>query len=88
MHEINAKAYALPQWSRSAWIAIGAAKIFFVGGIDFGIGLDDDDLRGGQSDDVHLLDKEHFDERWRQYALMEAFDEAVPTSTIVGTKAT
>jgi hypothetical protein len=56
------------------------------GGLDFGIGLDDDDDSGGESDDVHLLGKEHFDFRWRQYALMEAFDIAVPSATIVGRK--
>jgi hypothetical protein len=57
------------------------------GGIDFGVGLDDDDRVGGQSDDVHLLEKDHFDKRWHQYAMMEAFDVAVPAVTIVGTKA-
>jgi hypothetical protein len=58
------------------------------GGLDFGIGLDDAGGNGGdgESDDVHLLDKEHFDCRWRQYALMEAFDIAVPNVTILGTK--
>jgi len=57
------------------------------GGIDFGIGLDDDQA-GGQSDDVHLLEKEHFDERWRQYAMMEGFDQAVPPAKIAGTRET
>jgi len=56
------------------------------GGIDFGIGLDDDNGEGGQTDDVHLLEKEHFDTRWHQYALMEGFDEAVPPAIIVGVK--
>lgn len=56
------------------------------GGIDYGIGLDDDSRRGGQSDDVHLLDKYHFDKRWRQYAMMEAFNEVAPPVIIVGTK--
>lgn len=55
------------------------------GGLDFGIGLDDAG-GDGESDDVHLLDKVHFDFRWRQYALMEAFDIAVPSVTIVGTQ--
>lgn len=56
------------------------------GGLDFGVGLDDDAGSGGESDDVHLLDKEHFDVRWRQYALMEAFNEVAPPAIIVGTK--
>ena len=57
-----------------------------LGGIDYGIGLDDDSGRGGQSDDVHLLEKDHFDRRWRQYAMLEAFNEVAPRAIIVGTK--
>ena len=56
------------------------------GGVKFGIGLDDDDGDDGQTDDVDLLSQETFDLRWRQYALMQAFDEAVPIATITGTK--
>ncbi len=56
------------------------------GGVKFGIGLDDDDGAGGQTDDIDLLSQDTFDLRWRQYALMQAFDEVVPTVTIAGTK--
>lgn len=56
------------------------------GGVKFGIGLDDDDDWGGQTDDVDLLSQDTFDTRWRQYALMQAFDEVVPVVAIQGTK--
>jgi hypothetical protein len=56
------------------------------GGVKFGIGLDDDDGDDGQTDDVDLLSQDTFDLRWRQYALMQAFDETVPVATIAGTK--
>ena len=57
-----------------------------LGGIDFGIGLDDDRGDGGQSDDVHLLEKDHFDKRWHQYAMMEGFNVVAPSAIIVGSK--
>jgi len=56
------------------------------GGVRFGIGLDDDDGDDGKTDDVDLLSQDTFDLRWRQYALMEAFDEAVAVATIAGAK--
>jgi hypothetical protein len=55
------------------------------GGVKFGIGLDDDNGKDGQTDDVDLLSQESFDLRWRQYALMQAFD-VVTAATIAGTK--
>jgi hypothetical protein len=55
------------------------------GGVKFGIGLDDDNGQEGQTDDVDLLSQESFDLRWRQYALMQAFD-VVTVATIAGTK--
>jgi len=54
------------------------------GGVQFGVGLDDDDGQAGQTDDLSLLSKESFDLRWRQYALMEGFDVA-SSSLIQGT---
>ena len=38
-----------------------------IGGVQFGIGLDDSDGFPGQTDDLYLLDREQFAMRWAQY---------------------
>jgi hypothetical protein len=48
-----------------------------VGGVLFGVGLDDGD--DGETDDLHLLDRAQYEERWRQYVGDElAFDRPEP----------
>jgi hypothetical protein len=56
-----------------------------VGGIMFGIGLDDDDDAGGQTDDLHILDREQYELRWQQYASdTPAFELAEQPIEIIG----
>jgi hypothetical protein len=48
-----------------------------VGGVLFGVGLDHGDE--GDTDDVHVLDRAQYEERWRQYAGdAPAFDQPEP----------
>jgi len=55
-----------------------------LGGVTFGVGLDAGDE--GDSDDVQLLDRAQYEERWRQYASeARVFDRPEPPITIVGT---
>ncbi len=54
-----------------------------LGGVLFGVGLDEGD--DGATDDVHLLDRAQYDERWRQYASdAPAFDWPEPPIEIRG----
>lgn len=54
-----------------------------LGGVTFGVGLDEGDP--GESDDVQLLDRSHYEERWRQYTSdTPAFDRPEPSMTIEG----
>lgn len=55
-----------------------------LGGVLFGVGLDEGD--DGDTDDVHLLDRTQYDERWQQYASdAPAFDRHEPPIEIGGT---
>jgi len=54
-----------------------------LGGVTLGVGLDGGDA--GDSDDVNLLDRAQYEERWRQYASdPPAFDRPEPSVTIEG----
>jgi len=54
-----------------------------LGGVLFAVGLDEGD--GGATDDVNLLDRAQYDERWRQYASdAPAFDYPDPPIEIRG----
>ena len=56
-----------------------------LGGVTFGVGLDEGDP--GDSDDIQLLDRPHYEERWRQYASdTPAFDRPEPFVTIEGNR--
>jgi len=55
-----------------------------LGGVLFGAGLDEGD--DGATDDLHLLDRAQYDERWQQYAsAAPAFDRPEPPIEIRGT---
>ena len=55
-----------------------------LGGVIFGVELDEGDV--GDSDDVHLLERDQYEERWRQYASENpAFDLPETPLEIVGT---
>ena len=54
-----------------------------IGGVLFGVGLDDGDE--GDTDDVQLLDRAQYEERWRHYASdAPAFDQPEPPVEIQG----
>lgn len=54
-----------------------------LGGVTFGVGLDEGDA--GDTDDIQLLDRAQYDERWRQYASeAPAFDRPEPVIAIGG----
>ncbi len=54
-----------------------------LGGVVFGVGLDEGDT--GATDDVQILDRAQYEERWRQYASdSPAFDRREPSVTISG----
>ena len=54
-----------------------------LGGVIFGVGLDEGDEGG--ADDISLLDRTQYEERWRQYAsAAPAFDQPEPSITIEG----
>lgn len=56
-----------------------------LGGVSFGVGLDDGDA--GETDDIQLLDRAQYDERWRQYASESpAFDRPEPPISIEGAR--
>jgi hypothetical protein len=58
-----------------------------IGGVMFGIGLDDPGGDLGQSDDLHLLDRRQYQKRWAQYAgEAPAFDIDGRPTTIEGRK--
>jgi hypothetical protein len=55
-----------------------------LGGVIFGVGLDEGDEGG--TDDISLLDRTQYEERWRQYASeAPAFDQPEPAIVIEGT---
>ena len=55
-----------------------------LGGVIFGVGLDEGDE--GSMDDIHLLARTQYDERWRQYGSeAPAFDRPERAITIKGT---
>lgn len=39
-----------------------------LGGVSFGVGLDEAEAVNGATDDLHLLDRDQYETRWRQYA--------------------
>lgn len=54
-----------------------------LGGVTFGVGLDEGDA--GDTDDVQLLDRKQYEERWSQYASPNsAFDKPEPPVAIDG----
>ena len=38
-----------------------------LGGVSFGVGLDEAEAANGATDDLHLLDRDQYEARWRQY---------------------
>ena len=54
-----------------------------LGGVIFGVGLDEGDA--GDTDDIQLLDRAQYEERWRQYAsATPTFERPEPPITIEG----
>ncbi len=54
-----------------------------LGGVTFGVGLDEGDP--GDTDDIQLLDRAQYEERWRQYAgEPPAFDRPEPAIRVEG----
>ena len=39
-----------------------------LGGVSFGVGLDEAEAADGATDDLHLLDRDQYEKRWRQYS--------------------
>ena len=49
--------------------------------MSFGVGLDEAEAADGATDDLQLLDRDQYEERWRQYSDQSpAFDSESPIS--------
>jgi hypothetical protein len=57
-----------------------------IGGVSFGVGLDDSDGADGQTDDIQLLNEETYNLRFAQYAGSAPAFDLVAEMTIEGTR--
>lgn len=52
------------RWKKLVWSAWEQLH----GGVSFGVGLDEAEAADGATDDLHLLDRNQYEARWRQYS--------------------